>query len=51
MTDTEYVSKFELTKKHPYLTLTGELWGVFCGDLGENWPCYNGTDLYFVKKN
>ena len=25
--------------------LTGELWGVYCDDLGENWPRYNGTAL------
>ena len=24
----------------------GELWGVFCGYLWENWPRYNGTTLY-----
>ena len=24
------------TKDTPYLALTGELWGVFCGDLLEN---------------
>ena len=28
--------------------LTGELWGVFCEDLGETWPSYNGTTLYMV---
>ena len=26
--------------------VTGELWGVYCEDLGENWPRYNGTALY-----
>ena len=26
----------------------GELWGVFCGDLGENWMRYNGTAVYFL---
>ena len=25
----------------------GELWGVYCEDLGENWPRYNGTALYW----
>ena len=25
--------------------LTGELWGVYCKDLGENWQRYNGTAL------
>ena len=36
----------EPTKDTPYLTLTGELWGVFCEDLGENWSRFNGTALY-----
>ena len=35
------------TKDTPYLALTGELWGVFCEYLWENWPRYNGTALYF----
>ena len=26
--------------------ITGELCGVYCEDLGENWPRYNGTALY-----
>ena len=30
----------------PYLTLTGELWGVYCVDFEENWPGFNGTALY-----
>ena len=30
----------------PYLALTGELWGVFCEDIGENGPHYNDTALY-----
>ena len=30
-----------------YLTLMGELWGVYCDDFGENWLRYNGTALYF----
>ena len=24
----------------------GELWDVYCEDLGENWPRYNCTSLY-----
>ena len=36
----------ELTKDNPYLPLTGELWVVFCEDLGENWPRYKGTAQY-----
>ena len=34
-------------KDTPYLALTGEIWGVFCGYLWENWPRYNGTALYW----
>ena len=34
-----------VTKNTPYLTLTGELWGVCCEYLRGNWPCYNGTTL------
>ena len=30
----------------PYLALTGELWGVFCKNLGENWSGYNDTAVY-----
>ena len=25
----------------------GDLWAVFCEDLGENWPRYQGTTLFF----
>ena len=28
------------------LTLMWKLSGVYCEDLGENWPCYNSTALY-----
>ena len=45
MTGAKYVSEIMFTKDTPYLTLTGELWGVFCKDLGENWLYYNGTAL------
>ena len=34
--------------RHPYLTLTCELWGVYCSEFGENWPRYNGTALYSI---
>ena len=44
MTDSE--SDFRITRDTPYLALTGELWGVFCEDLEENGPGYNGTALY-----
>ena len=29
-------------------TLTGEIWGPFCEEFGENWPHYNGAVLYSV---
>ena len=32
--------------RHPYISLTSELWGVFCEYLWENWQRYNGTALY-----
>ena len=38
-------------KRHPYLALTGELWGVFCEYFGENWPWYNSTALYISSFN
>ena len=47
MTETEHESEVILMKDTPYLALTGKLWGVFCEDLGENQPCYNGTAVYF----
>ena len=28
--------------------ITGELWGVFCEDFGENWPRYYDTALYYL---
>ena len=46
MTMTERKSNTGLTKCAPYLALTGELWGVFCEDFGENRLRYNGTVLY-----
>ena len=36
------------TKDTPYLALTGELWGVLCEYLWENWPCYKGIALYLA---
>ena len=29
-----------------FIHITGELWGVYCEGLGENWPRYNDTTLY-----
>ena len=36
-------------KDTPYLALTGELSGIFCKYLLENWPRYNSTALYFER--
>ena len=41
-------SDIRITTGTPYLALTGELWGVYCEDFGENRPRYNGTALYVV---
>ena len=46
ITVAESQSDIRITTDTPYLALTGELWGVYCEDLGENWPRYNGTALY-----
>ena len=46
----ECVSDFRITKDTPYHSLMGDLWGVFCADLGENWPHYNGTLLTVYVK-
>ena len=48
MAAAEHKSDFKFTKDTPYLTLTGELWGVSCEDFGEKWSCYNGTELYEI---
>ena len=37
--------RFQPRKGTPHRALTGELWGVYCEDLGENWPRYNDTAL------
>ena len=46
MTGAELKSDPKLATGIPYLALPGELWVVYCEDLGENWPRYNGTALY-----
>ena len=46
MTEAKYAFDIILTKDTSYLALKGDLWAVFCEDLGENWPRYNGTPLY-----
>ena len=43
VTEAELKSEFLFTTD---LALTGELWGVYCEEFGENWLCYNGTSLY-----
>ena len=35
-------------KRDPIPCLTGELWGVFCEYLWENWQHYNGTAMYYA---
>ena len=42
----KHASDVIFSKDTPYLALTGELWDVFCEDLGDNWLRYNGTALY-----
>ena len=49
VTEVENKSEFETTKVTPYLAVTGELWGVFSTNFGENWQFYNGTALYCDK--
>ena len=39
-------NQFQNTIATPYLAFTNDLWGVFCEDLIENLPCYNGTARY-----
>ena len=47
MTPAEPKADFKFTTDTPYFALTGELWGLCCEDLGENWPRYFDTILYF----
>ena len=48
MANVGYRSDFELTKKPPYLALTGELLSVFYKYFGVRWPCYKESLLYFI---
>ena len=50
LTEAEYKSECQITNYTPYLARQGELWGVFCEDLVENWPRYNGTTLQFITQ-
>ena len=45
MTAAEHKADFKPAKNTPYLTLSGELLGVFCEYLGENLQHYIGTTL------
>ena len=45
----ESVSDLRITTDTPYLSLMSELWGVYCEDFGENWPRYNGIQLYITQ--
>ena len=49
MTVVEHRSDLILTTDTPLVPLMGELWGVCCRDIGENWPRYNGTALYMGR--
>ena len=51
MAAAEYRSDFKLTTDTPYLALMGELWGVCCKDIGENWLHYNSTALCINDMN
>ena len=44
----ESESNFRIKMDTPYLVLTGELWGVYCEDFGEDLPRYDGNTLYKV---
>ena len=46
MTMAEHKSNIKLTKDTPELTLTGDLWGLFCEDFGKNLLHYNSTPPY-----
>ena len=45
MTKTEHESDLKLTTDTTNLVLTGELWGVCCEEIVENWLRYNRTQL------
>ena len=48
VTEAEHKAGFVFTTNTSYPAHTGELWGVYCGEFGENWPRYSGTALYTV---
>ena len=47
----ESESDIRITTYTLHLVLMIELWGVYCGDFGENWLGYNGTTLYKELKS
>ena len=42
----EQKADIEFTKGTPCRAYADEIWGVYCEDLGEKWPRYNGIALY-----
>ena len=40
--------RLETHIRHPIARLKGELWVVYCEEMWENWPRYNGTALYVL---
>ena len=46
VTEAEHQFEFVFPTDTPYLTLKGELSGVYCEEFGENWPRFNGPILY-----
>ena len=49
-TEAEYQSDAESTNDTPYLALTGELWGVYCEYLRENWR-QSAVNLWLGRKH
>ena len=47
-TEAEYQSDAGPSKVTQYLAQTDELLGAFCEYLQENWPRYNGSELYIL---
>ena len=45
----ESETDFGITRDSPYLTLMGELWGVYCEEFGENCLRHKNTTLYYVS--
>ena len=45
MTAIDRKSDFKLTIDTPYLSLTGELWGVYYDNFEEKLPCCNDSEL------